>query len=138
MKKLIWIFLLVFCSTVLVYGQKARFGQSAEKAKPGVDYPLLIHLSASHIRYFCTDSLMTRINCGYGLYADASLNGRKLELLGSALIDAQDSVVLMPGDYRARIAKDIHTASDSAIHQEYEIILPDRTIWHSVVTGISE
>lgn len=138
MKRRLLAIALVFCCPQLALGQKVRYGQEAEKSKPGVSYPLRVHVSASRIRNLCTGSLLTRIDCSDVLFADVTLDGRKLEFSGQTTIAGQKSVVLLPGDYQARIFKDVQVAGKSAVHQEYEVVLADRTVWHAAVTGASE
>jgi hypothetical protein len=98
---------------------------------------LKVHISGARIRPDCSQpgSLVT---CSDRLYAEALLNGKKLELKGSAEIIKHNSTIIVPGDYQARLTKDIHNADSSVIAQEYDVLLPDNTVWHCVTTGISE
>jgi hypothetical protein len=70
-------------------------------------------------------------------YANATLDGKKVELAGFLLVDSQWAIII-PGDYKARQSKNVHNADSTAIHQEYEVILPDGPVWHCVISGISE
>ena len=47
-------------------------------------------------------------------------------------------LAIAPGDYQARLLKNAAKKNAAPIFQEYELILPERTIWHCTVTGISE
>jgi hypothetical protein len=54
MKKFVVVLSLLLCSITSAYGQKTRFGQTPLKAKPGIDYPIKVHISGIHIRPYCT------------------------------------------------------------------------------------
>jgi hypothetical protein len=101
------------------------------------DCNINVHFSATRIRPYCIEP-GSQVTCSNELYADAVLNGKKLELRGTAEIIKHNSTLIVPGDYRARLTKDIHSADGSAIAQEYDIVLPDNTVWHCVTTGTSE
>jgi hypothetical protein len=109
---------------------------SADKPNPA-DYTIKVHISATHIRHFCSER-GADVRCDDGIYADAILNGKKIELLGGDVIDKKVGMLIIPGDYPVRLTKDIHNADSTAIRQEYDILLPDGTVWHCVTTGISE
>ncbi|MFZ0746859.1 MAG: hypothetical protein WAM85_20815 [Terracidiphilus sp.] len=135
MRKFAAVLFLFFFFTASVNGQKTRFGQGPPKP---ISSPIKVHISATHIRDHCTDTFKGQSSCENGLYADAILDGKKIELFGTAVIDKQDTVLIVPGDYQAQLTKDFHSADGSVINQEYNIIFPHGTIWHCVVTGISE
>jgi hypothetical protein len=97
-----------------------------------------VHITASHIRDHCTDTFKGQSSCVNGLYADAILDGKKVELFGADEIDKRDTVLIAPGDYHAQLTKDVHNADSTLTHQEYNLLLPDGTVWHCVVSGISE
>lgn len=105
------------------------------KAVKVVDYPVKMHISASHIRPDCFDAQPA---CSAGLFADATVNGKKLELQGTASIEKHGFVLLVPCDYQARLAKDVHLAGDAVIGQGYEVLLPDGVVWHCALSGITE
>lgn len=71
------VYLLVFCSLPFLYGQKTRIGQPPPTAKKGVDYPIAIHVSGIHVRTPCKGE-----NCSDVVYADATVDGKKIELMG--------------------------------------------------------
>jgi hypothetical protein len=48
------------------------------RAKPGTDYPIQVHISGIHIRTHCGSILKS---CDDVLYADATLNGKKVDLM---------------------------------------------------------
>jgi len=78
-------------------------------------------------------------DCANILYVDAILDGQKIELSGVAwLTHFQHSPQLLPGDYQARLLKDPYKVAGTPLYKEYEILLPDGTVWKSSVTGISE
>jgi hypothetical protein len=88
MRKSAAILLLLLCFSSFVYGQKTRFGQ-APRAKQGVDYPLKVHVSGIHIRtYYESPSwlgpnFLAQERNQDVAYADAVLDRKKIELLGS-------------------------------------------------------
>ena len=136
MKKLVAVLFLLLCSTSLIHSQKTRFSQTADKPNP-TDFTIKMHISASHIRHNCS-GYGDRVSCREGLYADAIVNGKKIELSGVDVIDKKDEMLIIPGDYSARLTKDIHNADSTAIHQEYDILLTDGIVWHCMTTGIFE
>jgi hypothetical protein len=144
MKKLVAFLALLLCSTSLIHGQKTRFGQ-APRAKPGDDYPLNVHISGIRIRtYFASPSwigpnfLATERNEEVA-YADAVLNGKKIELLGAwTWIPGSYQTPLSLGDFQARLLKDSPKMSVPPIGQEFELLLPKQIVWRCTVTGVSE
>jgi hypothetical protein len=136
MRKFVAVLFVLLCSTPLIYGQKTRFGQTPEKPDPA-DYAIKVHISATHLRNICIQPGAS-VTCSIGLYADAVLNGKKLELSGSAVFLQKQSVLIIPGDYSARLTKDLHNADSTAIRQEYDVLLPDGTVWKCFTSGISE
>jgi hypothetical protein len=125
---------LVFCLCSLAkHGQKTRYGKDLPLARPGVDYPIKVHFSA--IRYrseFAGEGLVDGI-----LYVDTVISGKKVELRGSWGISSK-SYGLTLADYQARLVKDPHQTGNAPMFQEYEVILPNKTVWRCAVTGISE
>jgi hypothetical protein len=125
-----------------MHGQKTRFGQELPHAKPGDDYPIKVHISEKHYRgeYFGSQAEDV-------IYADAVINGKKVELRGY-----QGTVNQYPyghplkyfnlalGDYQARLLKYSNKSKvdDTPLFEVYELVLPDKTVWRCTVTGISE
>jgi hypothetical protein len=144
MKKFVVALFLLLFSTSLIYGQKTRYGQ-APRAKQGVDYPLKVHISGIHIRTYYKspswvgpDYLAEERNEDVA-YADAVLDGKKIELLGAwTWIPGSYQTPLSSGDFQARLLKDSPKMSVGPIGQEYELILPERIVWRCTVTGVSE
>jgi hypothetical protein len=126
-RPLITLFLLA--SLPLLYGQMTRYGQGPPKAKPGVDYPVKVHISGIRIRQDCSSRA-----CAEVARADAVLNGQKIELTGFS----PTQINLVPGDYTARLLKVGRKGAANPLFDEYELLLPDRTIWSGIVTGIFE
>jgi hypothetical protein len=116
-----------------MHGQKTRLGQGLPHAKPGDDYPIKVHISGLHYRGEYIGSGQT----ADVIYADAVMNGKKVELQGDREVPFQ-YYKLPLGDYQARLLKDPHKMGDTPIFQIYEVVLPDRTVWRCTVTGISE
>ncbi len=133
MKKLA-ILCVLLVSVPLLYGQKTRYGEGLPKARPGVAYPIKIHVSGIRLRSYCNTGV-----CYYTLYAGATLNGEKVELSGGMIYQSSQSVVtLVPGDYQARLLKESHKVAGTPLFDEYEVVLPDRSVLRCSVTGFSE
>jgi len=66
------------------------------------------------------------------------MNGKKLELMGDLEQLPFQKYKLSPGDFQARLLKAPDKTSDTAMFQEYEVVLPSRIVWRCTVTGISE
>jgi hypothetical protein len=114
-------------------GQKTRLGQGLPHAKPGVDYPIKVHIS--RIRYR-GEYIGSGQNADI-LYADAVINGKNVELRGDG--DVPFQYYKLPfGDYQARLLKDPQKMAGTPLFQEYEVALPDKTVCRFTVTGISE
>ncbi|MGA3011336.1 MAG: hypothetical protein ABSD72_13850 [Terracidiphilus sp.] len=136
MRKFLAVLILFLCSTSLIHGQKTRYGQDAEASKTvatnGTNNNFIkVHVSATRIRSFCG-------NCVDELFADALLNGKKIELAGPARNISGRSVLIIPGDYQARLTKNLHNADSTVVRQEFDLLLPDGTVWHCYTSGISE
>jgi hypothetical protein len=131
MKRQIFAIILISAASLLV------FGQSGQKAKAGADHPLTVHVSASRIQYNCP---IASSGCSSSdLYADVIVNGKKLELMGpTQIVRKVLPSVLLPGDYPARIVSDTQAAGGSLARREYELVFADGTLWHALVTGITE
>ncbi|AEU35644.1 hypothetical protein [Granulicella mallensis] len=114
-------------------GQKTRFGDELPHPKPGVVYPIKVHVSGLHYR---TEDIGTPQNYDV-TYVDAILNGKKVELQTRSYSPVQPYDLLL-GDYQARLLKDPHKTKSALLFQEYELLLPDNTLWRCTVTGISE
>ena len=133
---------LVFCfCSLATYGQKTRFGQELPHVKPGDAYPIKVHISGLHYRGEYVGSGQNED----AIYADAVINGKKIELRGYQGADFQyphghplKYYKLPLGDYQARLLKDSHKVDDAPLFQVYEVALPDSTVWRCTVTGILE
>jgi hypothetical protein len=113
-------------------GQKTRYGQDLPPARPGVDYPIKVHVSGVRYRDEYIGGQTADV-----IYADAVMNGKKVELRGDRQIPFQ-YYKLSPGDYQARLLKDSHKMGNTPIFQIYELVLPDKTVGSFTVTGIAE
>jgi hypothetical protein len=68
-----------------MYGQKTRLGQELPRAKPGEDYPIKVHISGVHYRgEYLGPGQMADV-----IYADAVMNGKKIELRGDREVPFQ-------------------------------------------------
>ncbi len=82
---------------------------------------------------------MQEPSCRDVLYVNAEIDGKKLELMGDwAWFPGFYQLPLSTGDCQARLLKDAPKMSVSPLYREYELVLPDRTIWRCTVTGFSE
>jgi hypothetical protein len=136
MRKLVVVFVFMFCFTFSAHGQKTRLGQSPEKPNPA-DFSIRVHVSATHIRYYCSTDKDGYPECRR-LFADVIVNGRKLELSGATTLGKNKFALLLPGDYKARLTKDVNDETGAVINQEYDLLLSDSATWHCVATGVSE
>jgi hypothetical protein len=128
MKRLVAVFLLLLCATPFSYGQRARGAQSDHGTQSKTDYPIQVHISGIHIRTHCGSVIRS---CDDVLYADATLNGKKVDLMGAV-------TSIAPGDYVARLQKKSPVRDLQEIGQKYEVLFPDHTYWRCTVTGFSE
>jgi hypothetical protein len=126
--------LLLLACLPLLCAQKTRYGQEpSTAAKPGVDYPVKVHISGIRIRTYCNEG------CVNVLHADAVVDQKRLELTGRYLYDPQHvQVNPVPGDYRARPLKVKHNAAAAPLDNEYELLLPSHYVWRCTVTGMFE
>jgi hypothetical protein len=134
MRKSATILLLLFCFSPFVSGQKTRWGQDPNKAKSDADYPIKMHISGLHLHETC----FGEGGCEDLIYADAIMDGKKIELTGKRVLSFHYEIRLFPGDYQARLLKDAHYMDGTPIYRRYELVLPDQTVWRCTVTGISE
>ena len=110
-------------------GQKTRFSQGQQQAKPGDVYPIKVHISGLHYRVEGVAEV---------IFADAVVDGKKLELNGGQYSHFTKFYKLPLGDYQARLLKDSHKITGTPMYQQYELVLPDHTVWDCTVTGFSE
>jgi hypothetical protein len=124
--------ILFLCSMTSAQG-KYRPGQYPINQNPN-DYTINFHVSATHFRQCATVGL--NAPCGEGVYVDAILNGKKVDLFGVA--DKRQSVLLAPGDYRAMLSKKPRLGGSAVLFQNYYMLLPDKSAWRCEITGFSE
>ncbi len=140
MKRLIVVFAIFLCSVPLS-GQKTRYGQGLSTVKPGIDYPIKMHVYAVYIRSYCQSSPLDRYgeSCVDTYYAEVIANGKKFELRGDWGIhqDPLHPLTLPIGDYRARSEKD-DSSYVGNLGDRYDLVLPDNRVLRCTVTGISE
>jgi hypothetical protein len=75
-------------------------------------------------------------------FLDVLIAGKKYELAGTfgavgAALFQNGFVMLKPGDYKAKLVKDEHSAPYSS-RQIYEFLMPDNTVLTFDVVGIIE
>lgn len=128
MNKLILALCLVFCA-VAVHAQDQ---QPSSAAAPAVGAVVNVHVTASHVEGCFT------VPC---LYVDVAINGKKYELQGVARYGRKSKVpegsVLAPGDYQAKLTKDVENGS-GLFFQVYELQLPGGDTWEGTVSGVWE
>ena len=124
--------IIFLCSIASAQG-KYRPGQYPVNQNPN-DYPIDVHVSATHFRQCATVAL--NAPCGGGVYADAILNGKKVELFGG--VDKHQALLIVPGDYRAMLPKKPRASNSVVLFQDYYVLLPDKTAWPCEITGFSE
>jgi len=135
MKKCIGVLLFLAVLPPSLHPQKTRFGQGLPYAKPGVDYPVKIHVSGVRVRSEWDQAQES----GRVLTAEATLEGKKVELTGATQLNRDFyRVPVLPGDYQARFLKNPHEVNGTPFYREYELLLPDRTVWRCTVTGVFE
>jgi len=110
----------------------STFAQATEPPNPA-DYTLKVHVSASRLRTECANGI-----CSNVLYTDTTLNGKKIELSGVGVIVKKTLMLIAPGDYPAKLLKDVHNTNGTLFNQQYDLLLPDNIVWHCYTTGISE
>jgi hypothetical protein len=66
------------------------------------------------------------------------LNGKKIELGGANVIFKKNVMLIIPGDYQVKLTKDNNSADGTLFNQEYDLLLPDGTVWKCFTFGISE
>ena len=145
MRRFFVAFAICFCCFA-AHGQKTRLGQSLPHAKPGDAYPIKMHISGVHYRTSyggigggLSKNMPDAIMDGEkdATYVDAIMDGQKIELQSNQNIPFWYYNLAL-GDHQARLLKDPHKANDAPLFREYELLLPNNTVWRCVVTGISE
>ena len=129
--------LLFLLFSVSLHAQKTRMAQELRYAKPGVDYPMVVHVYGVHVRTDCLKGHWEGY-CANVLFADITSNGRKLELQSSDAIpeNPYDNTWLLSfGDFHARVLKN---ASGVELGDEYELLLPNKRVLKCVVMGMVE
>jgi hypothetical protein len=132
MKKLLALSILLVCSIASAQG-KYRMGQHPVNQNPA-DYTIKLHISATHFRSCAwTDSPG---QCTREFYADAILDGKKLEIFGA--VDEHQVSLIAPGDYLASLWKKPRDGGKPVLGQTYYLLLPDKSAWPCSITGFSE
>jgi len=148
MKKLFVVLVLCFCSLNL-FSQKTRYGQALPKGKPGVAFPLNVHISATHIRPSCQNRYIEKqvpmtpgpeVSCIDVIVADVNVDGKKIELTtdSGVNLDPFRPLTLPLGDYQARFTKNTPNTDPAAFGLKYDLLLTDKRVLRCTVTGVSE
>jgi hypothetical protein len=78
MKRFLALSIPLICSVAFAQG-KYRPGKYPVNQNPA-NYPIAVHIAATHFRPCAVIGVNTA--CGDGLYVEANLNGKKVELFG--------------------------------------------------------
>lgn len=125
MKRSFVLSILFLCSIAIAAAQgKFRPGQYPVNQNPK-DYTIKVHISATHFRPYAG-----------GVYVDAILNGKKVELFGT--VDKHNVSFIVPGDYWAMLPNKPRVGGSEVLSQGYYLLLPDKTAWLCEITGFSE
>ena len=122
----------VLTCAAAMQGQKTRFGQELPYAKAGVIYPIKMHISGVHYRAEYEGGG----NSEDVLYAEAVINGKKVELRGLQSATLQNENLL--GDAQVRFLKDPSKTGPRLLFQKFEEVFPDKRVWQFSITGVSE
>lgn len=119
-------------SLVLLISASCVEAQSPATDSNGDTIP--VHISATHYRECAIPGPYSW--CRGGLYVDAIVNGKKVELFGEA--DKDRALQFSPGDYRAILARKPRANGKEVLFQNYFILLPNQTEWSCQITGLAE
>jgi len=132
MKRFFVLSVVFLCSIASAQG-KYRPGQIPANQNPN-DYTIKVHICATHFRHCATIGVNSA--CGGGLYVDAILDGKKVELSGG--VNKNQMLLIVPGDYRAMLPNKPRAVGSAVLFQHYYVLLPDKTAWPCEITGFSE
>jgi hypothetical protein len=122
---------LVFCSVAFTSGQVKPLASVPSPA----GYTIHVHFSATHFRQCALVGAYSI--CRGGIYADAIVDGKKVELFGE--VHKENESLIVPGDYSARLAeKKPRDQGKPELFQRYSVRLPDKSEWPCQITGFSE
>ena len=133
MKKFFAVLTICFCCFA-ARGQQTRPGQELPHAKPGVVYPVKVHVTGVHYRTTHAGTAGMENDLAY---MDAIMDGEKVELLVTQNVPFRHYNFPL-GDYQARLLKDSQKNEDLPLFGVYELLLPNNIVWRCTVTGILE
>lgn len=110
----------------LLFQTKVRYGHDGQKADPA-DFTVPVHVQSSHLVNVSSPGGSVLI-----LRVEVLIEKKKYELERS-----NTSVLLNPGDYKARIAKDKAKLPEE-LDREYDLLMSDGTFGVFKVVGESE
>lgn len=116
---------LVFAA-LLLFQAKVDYSHDGKKADPA-DFTVPVHVRASHLVYSSSSGINSAT-----LHVDVLIEGKKYELQRP-----YTSVLLNPGDYKARISKDKAKLPEE-LDREYDLLMSDGTFKIFQVVGESE
>ena len=88
-----------------------------------------VHVVSSHWVMWPGSSAAQALN--------AVIDGKKYELEAPASPDPFDANLLAPGDYQAKLVRDVHKTTHQS-SQTYEFLFPDKKTRKFTVVGLSE
>lgn len=132
MTRILGLSLLLWCCLALA-DERNALGQGPP-IQNSSDYTINVHVSATHFRECAIVGPYPL--CNGGVYVDAEVNGKKVELFGEANRD--QARLILVGNHRARLAKKSRVGENEALFQKYDLLLPDMTGWPCEITGLAE
>jgi len=92
-------------------------------------YSINVHVVSSHWGKWPGSAAAQRLNI--------IVDGKKYELEAPASPNPWDMTLLAPGDYKAKLVRDVHKTSYES-SQAYEFLFPDKKTIKFIVVGLSE
>ncbi len=101
------------------------FGAVSWAAPNPDDYSINLHVTASH--------WIVMPGTGSGMYQEltGTVDGKKYTFIGEEVLTTHSLSVLAPGDYKAKLVRDIHK-NTFQFSQTYELLFPEgktKTYW---------
>jgi hypothetical protein len=109
---------------------------AAKKPNPA-DYTINVHVTASHLQL---SHNVLPVTSGAFQKLDVVMNGKRLELSGGEIQVSLNNgaVIIVPGDYKARLVINENSNSTYKSSEVYELIVPDNKTEKFIVTGLGD